>query len=264
MPQIPLDFRPLQGFEARDFVVSAPNLDAFTTLQAWPGPQGGAIALVGAPGTGKSHLSALWAARLKARRLRPDFRPERLGDAPGHILVEDVDAGFRDETLFHLINLGKRPGCGLLLTGWTAPSLWEPKIADLRSRLNAMPVLVLEAPDDAILEGMLQKFFRQRHIRPTQDLLDYLVRRIERSAVAAETAVERLHAAASAAGRSPRSRREGGGIVWRRSPQPLRRGGRRRVGGLTSPSTKLSRTRFSPAFSKFTVSLLPSTMVTAP
>ena len=201
VPQLPLDFRPVQGFDARDYVVSGPNLDAFTALQSWPGPEGGAMALVGPAGSGKSHLSALWAERRKARRLRPDFRPERLGDAPGYMLVEDVDAGFRDETLFHLINLGKRPGCGLLLTGWTAPSLWSPKIADLRSRLNALPVLALEAPDDAILEGMLHRFFRQRHIRPTQELLDYLVRRIERSAVAAENAVERLHAAASAAGR---------------------------------------------------------------
>lgn len=182
-------------------MVSGPNLDAFTALQTWPGPEGGAMALVGPSGSGKSHLSAMWAARVRARRLRPDVRPERLGDALGCILVEDVDAGFRDESLFHLINLGNRPGCGLVLTGQTAPQLWAPKIADLRSRLNALPVLVLEAPDDAVLEGMLQKFFRQRHIRPTQELLDYLVRRIERSAVAAESAVERLHAAASAAGR---------------------------------------------------------------
>lgn len=201
VPQLSLGFPPLKGFDARDFVVSRPNLDAFSALQSWPGAEGGAMALVGEPGAGKSHLSAMWAARRGARRLRPDDRAERLGDAAGCILVEDVDAGFRDETLFHLINLGKRPGCGLLLTGRTPPQTWAPQIADLRSRLNAMPVLMLEAPDDAILEGMLQTFFRQRSIRPTQELLDYLVRRIERSAVAAETAVERLHAAASAAGR---------------------------------------------------------------
>lgn len=207
MSQLSLSFPPGPGFDARDFVVSKPNLDAWTRLADWPGPEGGALALIGPAGVGKSHLASIWAQRTGARRVDPCAAVmEALAEAPPFLLVENADQGFADATLFHLINLGLRPGGGLLITARTPPAAWPTQLPDLRSRLNALPVLTLDEPDDAILEGMLQTFFRQRRILPAQDLLNYLVRRIERSASAAEATVQRLDAAAAAAQR-PVSRR---------------------------------------------------------
>ena len=201
MPQLPLALPPEEGFGARDFVVSSANHDAFSRLQAWPGPDGGASALIGEAGSGKSHLATLWAQRIGALTVDADlpFEGLRLDDRP--LLVEDADRGFADATLFHLINLGRRPGCALLITGRSPPADWATALPDLRSRLNALPVLTLEAPDDAILEGMLQRFFRLRRILPSPELLAYLVRRIDRSAEAAHDAVARLDAEASAQGK---------------------------------------------------------------
>ena len=59
----------------------------------------------------------------------------------------------------------------------------------------------LAEPDDAVLAGLLAKFFRERNIRPAEDVTPYLLRRMERSAPAARDLVERLDAAADAAGR---------------------------------------------------------------
>ena len=75
---------------------------------------------------------------------------------------------------------------------------WPAVLPDLRSRLNALPVALLAEPDDAILTALLQKFFRERNIRPPEDLLPYLVRRIERSAPAALSIVQRLDERADA------------------------------------------------------------------
>jgi chromosomal replication initiation ATPase DnaA len=191
-----LRFPPAPGFAARDFVVSGPNLEAHAALQRLPSAEGGAAALVGEAGTGKSHLAHAWAQRVGARLLRVDasFEALDLPDAP--LLAEDVDKGFDAATLFHLINWARRPGGGLLLTARTPPRAWATDLPDLRSRLNALPVLALGPPDDAVLEGMLLQFFRRRRIRPTQELLDYLVKRIDRSAAAAEACVAALDEAA--------------------------------------------------------------------
>ena len=83
--------------------------------------------------------------------------------------------------LFHLINMAGAPGSGLLLTARTAPSAWPATLPDLRSRLNALPVVALPPPDDVVLEAILKKFFRERNIKPADDLIPYLLRRIERS-----------------------------------------------------------------------------------
>jgi chromosomal replication initiation ATPase DnaA len=52
-----------------------------------------------------------------------------------------------------------------------------------------------------VLEEVIRKFFRERNIRPTDDLLPYLLRRIERSVPKAQEIVARLDEAADAAQR---------------------------------------------------------------
>jgi chromosomal replication initiation ATPase DnaA len=113
-------------------------------------------------------------------------------------LVEDVDQGIDEEALFHLINMAAHQGGGLLLTARTPPAQWAASLPDLRSRLNAMPVALIEEPDDEVLEGVLKKFFRERSIRPPKEVYPYLLRRMQRSIPYARDIVERLDEAADA------------------------------------------------------------------
>ena len=76
------------------------------------------------------------------------------------------------------------------------PMQWKTDVPDLRSRLNALTVAQLGAPDDALLRQVLEKFFRERNIRPGEDVYAYLLRRIERSIPAAREVVRRLDEAA--------------------------------------------------------------------
>jgi chromosomal replication initiation ATPase DnaA len=65
-------------------------------------------------------------------------------------------------------------------------------LPDLRSRLNALMVAEIAAPDDDVLRGVLRKFFRERNIRPHDDVYPYLLRRMERSIPGASEIVRRL------------------------------------------------------------------------
>jgi hypothetical protein len=86
------------------------------------------------------------------------------------VLMEDVDRGVDPETLFHLINMAGHDGGSLLLTARLAPAAWPAELPDLRSRLNALPVALIEEPDDEVLEAVLRKFFRERSIRPPKEV----------------------------------------------------------------------------------------------
>jgi chromosomal replication initiation ATPase DnaA len=59
-------------------------------------------------------------------------------------------------------------------------------------------VAEIDHPDDALLRTLLQKFFRERNIRPNEDVIPYLLRRMERSAAKAREIVVRLDEAADA------------------------------------------------------------------
>ena len=174
-----------------EFVRGASNRDAAAAVEAWPGWLGGCLTLVGPQGAGKSHLARAWV--LAAQALVVEGPAADAGPSVGRpVLLEDADQGVSDEALFHLINVAGREGGGLLLTARTRPSSWATALPDLRSRLNALPVVEIAPPDDAVLEGVLQKFFRDRNIRPPQEIYSYLLARMNRSIPDAAEIVRRL------------------------------------------------------------------------
>lgn len=187
------------SFRREDFVVSPTNEAAVRALDAWPDWLGGALALVGPEGAGKTHLATDWAERAGAVSLSVDGAESvDLAGLEGRPVLVDAAERLDDETLFHLINLAGAPGGGLLLTSRQRPAAWTCALPDLRSRLNALRVVELGEPDDVVLRALLLRFFEQSSIRPSEDLLDYLVRRIERAAPKAREVVARLDEAAGA------------------------------------------------------------------
>lgn len=189
---------PLQRPDNRrrqDFIVSLANSASVQSLDAWPNWLGGLLALVGPEGCGKSHLALDWAAQAHAATVAD---PATIPNSSRAILFEDADRRLDDEVLFHLINACATDGVSLLLTARTPPLEWNCQLPDLRSRLNAMPVALLHPPDDQVLAQVLRKLFRERHIDVAQDLIDYLLRRIERSVPAAAAVVASLDEAGDA------------------------------------------------------------------
>ncbi len=198
-PQQRLPLGKAPSLTRRDFIVSPANAEAVEALDAWPAWPGGRLALIGPEGSGKTHLARIWAARVDATII--DRGDVDLSSVAGRaVLVEDADRRSADEMLFHLINMADT-GSSLLLTGRTPPLQWTADLPDLRSRLNSLMVASLRAPDDVVLEGVLLKFFAERHIRAGGDVISYLLRRIERSVPAVREIVARIDEKADAEGR---------------------------------------------------------------
>jgi chromosomal replication initiation ATPase DnaA len=173
------------------FIHGASNSQAVTALDAWPRWPGGTLVLVGPEGVGKTHLARAWAGSVKATVL-DRANPDVAGAAGRPALLEDVDQGVDSEALFHLINQAAHDGASLLLTARKPPTAWSAELRDLRSRLNALMVAEITAPDDEVLGGVLRKFFSERNIRPHDDVYPYLLRRMERSIPGAREIVRRL------------------------------------------------------------------------
>ena len=189
--RLPLE-RPVAGAA---FVTSDSNAEAVRVLARWPDGVGAVLALHGPPGSGKSRLAADWAERIGAVPLNGAeaalIDPLELEGRP---VLLDRAADADDESLFHLINLANSGGGALLLVSRSAPRQWSVDLPDLRSRLDAVRAVAIAAPDDAVLSGILRARFAERSITPSDDVIDYLVRRLDRSAETAAAVVERLDA----------------------------------------------------------------------
>jgi chromosomal replication initiation ATPase DnaA len=185
-----------ESFAREDFLEGPSNAAALKLIERWPDWPDHLLVLAGPEGSGKSHLAAIWAntagARfLAARALVQPNLPAAL--STGALVIEDLAGGAVDErALFHLINLAREEGAFVLVTAPSAPSGWTLQVPDLASRLRALPVVELGAPDDALLRAILVKLFADRQLAVEESLLAYLTSRIERSFAAARAIVERL------------------------------------------------------------------------
>ncbi len=113
------------------------------------------------------------------------------------VLIDDADTPGLDETgLFHLINAVRARAAQLLLTARRFPAAWGVTLPDLASRLKAAATVEIHEPDDALLAGVITKLFADRQVEVEPHVVQFLVRRIERSLSTANAVVERLDRAA--------------------------------------------------------------------
>jgi chromosomal replication initiation ATPase DnaA len=182
---LPLEYRSADG-EA-DFYVSEANAAAVAMLDRWPDWPSHTLIVVGPEGSGKSHLLRLFAGR-----------------HPGAVrLFDDAEAPGRDETsMFHAWNAAQAGGPALLVAARTPPGDWGVRLPDLASRLGAAGIVRIDTPDDALLAEIVAKSFRERGLRVSPIVIEYMIQRIERSFAAAASAVAAIDAAALAGQRA--------------------------------------------------------------
>lgn len=209
--QLGLDLPSRAALEREAFFAAPCNQVALAMVDRWPDWAGGKLVLHGPTGSGKTHLTHVWAAASGATILQADALTE--ADIPtialGHVAVEDVPqiAGNAEaETaLFHLHNLVLANGQNLLLTGTGPVAGWRLGLPDLTSRLAGTTAIGIEGPDDVLLTVLLAKLLDDRQLRTAPNLIPYLLRRMDRSYAAAIALTQALDAA-SLAGKRPVTR----------------------------------------------------------
>jgi chromosomal replication initiation ATPase DnaA len=188
----------------RQLAFSLPHAESLSRDNFLEGPVN-AAGLAGPEGSGKSHLAAIWAEASGARSttangLTAEAVPTAL--ATGALVVEDAKAGeFDERALFHLMNMAREDGAYVLFTGREAPASLEIELADLRSRLRAVPFISLLPPDDQLFRGLIVKFCADRQLAVDESVVSYLATRLERSSAAARRAVDLLDSEALRLGR---------------------------------------------------------------
>jgi chromosomal replication initiation ATPase DnaA len=202
--QLPLDLGHRPALDRDAFLVTDSNAAAVGWIDRWPAWPMPALVLEGPPGAGKTHLASVWRARadaglIEGAALDPAGVPCLL-DAGRALVVEQADRA-PEEPLLHLYNGFAERRLSLLLTAVAAPARWGTRLADLSSRLKALPVAPILPPDDRLIHAVLIKLFADRQMVIAEDVVDFLTARMERSFEAARRLVAGIDTAALAAHR---------------------------------------------------------------
>lgn len=200
--QFPLPFEPPPRMTRDTYIVSPANAEAVGWLDRWPDWPMPVLIVYGPSGCGKTHLlSALVESARGVSVPVSDLAtidPVDIVSDASVVAIDDAQAVEADreseDGLFHLHNAAVSRRRTLLLTARHPPVRWNLATADLGSRLRAAALVGISDPDDSLLAGVLRKRLEDRHLPVGDDVIHYLVARMERSFPAAEGLAERIDA----------------------------------------------------------------------
>lgn len=200
MQQLPLmlEHRRLLGRE--DFLVSPCNIEAVEWIDVYPEWYGNnGVVVCGDKSSGKTHLAWLFSEKSNAKVYSmSEIKDEIFSDVVpinSALVIDNIDGGIGDwvleENLFHIINYAIECNTKLFFTTTVPLNNLEFQVVDLKTRLLSFPVANIYAPDDDLLKVLLVKQFMERGIVVDVDVIEYIVKRIERNASYVKCFVDR-------------------------------------------------------------------------
>lgn len=161
---------------AFDLVISLIKKEIFTGI------------IFGPPFSGKSHLCKILAKQIKDKKV---ITIDRINedmletiDSCDFLIIENINniVEINEENhLFHAINFINQNEKQLLLTSQNSLSNINLNLEDLKSRLESMIGVNISEPDDQLMESIIIKIFNNRQLLITPSLLNFLMKRLDRS-----------------------------------------------------------------------------------
>lgn len=156
-----------------EFLIGISNERAVQQLERWSTWPVMAVLLTGPRKSGRSLLARIFAAKT------------------GGGLVDDAERQ-GEAAIFHAWNRAQELRRPVVIVADAPPPDWAIKLPDLRSRLNASPVVRIGDPDEALMRALFERQFLRRGLDARPDLIQWLVTRVERTHVALLRTVDLL------------------------------------------------------------------------
>ncbi len=190
--QLPLEFIPEPYLGKEDFMVAACNHEAFALVDSWPAWPFFAICIYGPEGCGKTHLATMfahnvanlanWPYKVPVVRAKDiHFETLQLFEKCSCLIVEELSENVDNEALFHLYNHYRNEGGYILFTAAQAPARTRFTLPDLQSRMNIVPSVAINEPDDEMLSALILKLFTDRQIMVAPEIINYILLNMQRS-----------------------------------------------------------------------------------
>jgi chromosomal replication initiation ATPase DnaA len=194
--QLPLPFEHQPRYHESDFIAAASNEQARAWLADrtnWPA---GRLVIWGESGAGKSHLLHIWARRSGASIIEAACLPgatEPLGSLAVPLIgIEAIDRCADEAGLLHLLNRVHEAGGRAVMTAHAPAARLPMRLADLASRLKASGSVQITPPDDELLRALWVRLCAERQLVVPQNVQNFLLARLPRSAQSLRDAVMQL------------------------------------------------------------------------
>lgn len=175
------------SYNVSDFVVSYSNLEAYRAVTSniiWPQNR---LLIIGESGSGKTHLTKIWQQKSGAYYIKDLSQLVALKESSAFIF-EDLQ-NYTEIEILNIINTAFEHKKKLLLT---SSYYNHVELKDLRSRFNSTYKVLIEDPDENMVQVLVSKMLHDKQIKVNKEILNYIAVRVKRSFVDIKTFVIHL------------------------------------------------------------------------
>ena len=167
-----------------DFVISKSNKHIFEFLDMWPKWEKNFINIIGEKLSGKTHLTNIFIKKYKGIKIEANslnndhIKKIKIYE---NIILENLTSDVDEKLLYSLLNLIDQDNKYIIITSFKPIVYIDFKLNDLKSRTKSFLLLNIEKPDDELIFAILLKNLSDRQILLDKKLINYIIKRIERS-----------------------------------------------------------------------------------
>ena len=172
------------NFKEDDFYVSKSNKQIFDLLNKWPKWEKNFLNISGEKFSGKTHLINIFLKKYKGTKIEAnllsdgDFKKIKICQ---NIILENVSEKINENLFFTLCNIVEQDNKYLIVTSESSIVSIDFKLNDLKSRSKNFLLQNIDKPDDELLFALILKNLSDRQISIDKKLIDYIIKRIDRS-----------------------------------------------------------------------------------
>ena len=182
--QILFDFKLNKSYLDQDYYLSSSNQEIYNLINSWPKWIKKTINLYGEKFSGKSHLASIFEKKTTCIKVFSEkFSEETIQNIKTKqaLIIEDLDENFPENLLYTVLNIIEQENKYLLITSLEPLNKFNFKLPDLISRIRNCLIIGIKNPDDNLIFALLIKYLSDRQINIDKKLIEYIIKRIDRS-----------------------------------------------------------------------------------
>ena len=182
--QLLLDFDYNQNFTDDDFYVGKSNFYPFELINKWPKWEKNFLNISGEKFSGKTHLTNIFLKKFNGIRVESALLNDenlRAIKPYQNVVLEDLNLNVNEKLIYTLFNIIDQDNKFLIITSSIPITEINFKLEDLKSRTKNCLLAKIGNPDDELMFALILKNLSDRQITLDKKLIDYIIKRIERS-----------------------------------------------------------------------------------
>ena len=173
-----------KNYQHEDFFLTKSNKHVFEFLDNWPKWEKNFVNIIGEELSGKTHLMNIFLKKNKGIKFDAKlFKDNHLKEIKiyENIILENLSSDIDENLLYSLLNIVEQENKFIIITSSDPIVYIDFNLKDLKSRTKNFLLLKIEKPDDELIFAILLKNLSDKQITLDKKLIDYVIKRIERS-----------------------------------------------------------------------------------